>query len=208
MKQLFGEYSTINKTLTSENAGQIVRNIVNKISETYSGTNQMFIYSGVIAFTFIYMYIIYFISTALDVFLLGAFGYFTAIILRMHIKLSAMCKIAVHSLTLPIILNAIYVLIKTFTGFEIKYFDIMYIAISYIYIITAILMIKSDFIKNEKELTRILQEQEKIRQELERQKQEEKEKQDKEEQKRKDKEKEEEDNEKELDDKEPQGDNA
>ena len=145
--------------------------------------------------------------------MLGTFGYFTAIILRMHIKFTAMCKIAIYSLTLPIILNAIYVIVHTFANFEVKYFDVMYIAIAYIYIITAILMIKSDFIKNEKELTRILQEQEKIRQELERQKQQENEEKQKEEQRNKDKEeqnKKEKDNEDEgkLEDTEPQGDNA
>ena len=122
---------------------------------------------------YIEMLIVNVISVGMDVILLGAFGYFTAIILRMHLKFSAMCKIAIHSLTLPIILNAIYLIIETFTSFKIEYFEIMYIAIAYIYIITAILMIKSDIIKNQEELTKILEEQEKVRQELQKQKEEE-----------------------------------
>ena len=99
-----------------------------------------------------------------------------------------MCKIAIHSLTLPILLNALIVLIEAFTNFKIEYFEIMYIGISYIYIITAILMIKDDIIKNQKELTKIIEEQEKVRLELERQKEEEEEKK---EEQRREKEKEE-----------------
>ncbi len=128
-------------------------------------------------------------------FYLEHFGYFTAIILRMHLRFSAMCKISAYSLTLPIILNGIYLLLNTFLNFEIKYFEMMYIAIAYIYIITAILMIKSDIMKNQQELMKILQEQERVREELERKKEEEKQKEEeKKEKERKKEKKEKEDN--------------
>ena len=159
------------------------------------------------------MFVLYFISIWLDIVLLGALGYFTALILRLHLRFSAMCKIAIHSLTLPILLNALVVLIETFTNFKVEYFQIMYIGIAYIYIITAILMIKSDVIKNHKELAKIIEEQEKVRQELERQKEEEetkkeeqKREKDKEEQRKKEK-KEQEDEDKNVGN-EPQGENA
>lgn len=195
-----------NYQITEFNKGQVL--------EYFSGTNLILIYIGVFIMLFIYFFILYFSSIWLDILLLASLGFFSAIMLRLHLRFSAMCKIAIHSLTLPILLNAIVILLKTFTGFEVKYFEVMYIGISYVYIITAILMIKSDIIKNQKELTKILEEQMKVREELERQKEEEEAK--KEEQKR-DKEKEEQrkkenkdkkEKEENLGKNEPQGENA
>lgn len=60
----------------------------------------------------------------------------------------------------------------------------MYTTISYIYVIVAVLMIKTDFITRQLELMKIAQEQEKIKEELEKQK-EEKEKKPKEKKKQK-----------------------
>lgn len=184
-----------------------------EVLQYFSGTNLALIYIGVFIMVSIYMFILYFISIWLDIVLLGALGFFTALIMRLHLRFSAMCKIAIHSLTLPILLNAVVILLETFTTFKIQYFDIMYIAISYIYIITAILMIKSDIIKNQKELTKIIEEQEKVRQELERQKEEEeakkeeqKREKEKEEQRKKEK-KEQKENDKNVGN-EPQGENA
>ena len=144
-----------------------------EVLEYFSDTNLFLIYMGIFIMVAIYMFILYFISIWLDIILLGTLGFFTALILRLHLRFSAMCKIVVHSLTLPILLNVAVILLEAFTTIKIQYFDIMYIGISYIYIITAILMIKSDIIKNQKELTKIIEEQEKVRQELERQKEEE-----------------------------------
>jgi len=138
-----------------------------QVLEYFSGTNLIFIYIGIFIMIAIYMFVLYFTSIWLDIVLLGALGYFTALIMRIHLRFSAMCKVAVHSLTLPVLLNAIVVLIETFTSFRIKYFEVMYIGIAYIYIITAILMIKDDIIKNQKELTKIIEEQAKIKLEME-----------------------------------------
>lgn len=184
-----------------------------QVLEYFSGTSLVLMYIGIFIMMSIYMFLLYFISIWLDIVLLGALGFFTALILRLHLRFSAMCKIAIHSLTLPILLNALVVLIETFTNFKVEYFQIMYIGIAYIYIITAILMIKSDVIKNQKELAKIIEEQEKVRQELERQKEEEetkkeeqKREKDKEEQRKKEK-KEQEDEDKNVGN-EPQGENA
>lgn len=109
----------------------------------------------------------------LDVVLLAILGYIVSRLFRIPLKFGPVFNIAVYSMTLPILLNAIYILINLLTGFEIKYFTIMYNAISYIYMITAILLIKSDLIKRNVELTAIIEEQEKVKQEMERQRQEE-----------------------------------
>lgn len=182
-----------------------------QVLEYFSGRNLALIYIGIFIMISMYMFVLYFSSIWLDIVLLGALGFFTALTLRLHLRFSAMCKIAVHSLSLPILLNAIVILLDTFTNFRIDYFEIMYIGISYIYIITAILMIKSDIIKNQKELTRIIEEQARVRLELEKQKEEEEAK--KEEQKReKQKEEQRKKEKKEQKDKnvgsEPQGENA
>lgn len=182
-----------------------------ELLQYFSGTNLVLIYLGMFFITFIYMEILYFTSIWLDVILLGTFGYVAALFMRLRLRFSAMCKMAIHALTLPILLNALVILLETFTGFQIKYFEIMYIGIACIYIVAAILMIKSDVIKSKQELAKIIEEQAKVKMEIDRQKEEEE--RQKEEQKReKEREKQKQKEKKESEDKnvgnEPQGENA
>lgn len=72
---------------------------------------------------------------------------------------------SVYALTLSIILYMIYIIANLFIGFTVKYFEIAYNAIAYIYITTAMLMMKSDLIKQQMEVGKIIQEQKKIREE-------------------------------------------
>ena len=178
-----------------------------EIISYFSGTNLILIYIGIFILFFIYLFINYMVSIWLDIILLGIFGYITALFMRLHLRFSAMCKIAIHSLTLPILLNALAVLLETFTGFKIKYFEVMYMAIAYIYIVATILIIKSDVIKNQQELVKIIEEQEKVKQEMERQKEEkENSKNEEDKEDKKDDNKEEQKNKDNTD--EPQGENA
>lgn len=174
----------------------------------FSGNNLWKIYIGIFLLTFVYMQIIYFVSIWLDILLLGIFGHMTALIMRMRLRFSAMCKIAIHALTLPILLNACSVLLKTFVNFDIKYFEIMYIGIACIYIVATILMIKSDVIKNQEELAKIIEEQAKVKMELERQEEEKQKEKERENNKENDKEKQDEENKDTSVNNEPQGDNA
>jgi len=155
----------------------------------FTGTNLAMLYIVIFVMSFIWLFIAYITSTLLDSLILGILGYITSLLLRLRIKFVVMFKIAMHALTLPIILNLCYILLQTLLGFEIKYFEIMYVAVAYIYIITAILMIKSDLIKRGQELTKIIEEEQKIREQLERQKEEQrqKEEEEKKEEKRKNK---------------------
>lgn len=144
-----------------------------------SGSNIYIIYTTFFCIMYIYLFIIYLSTVLLDAILYSMIGYITGIISNLRMRYRSIYNIAVYSLTLPIILNLIYIIINTLTGYTIKYFSIMYMAITCIYIITAILMIKSDLIKKQIELSKIIQEQEKVRQEMEekeRQKKEEEEK--------------------------------
>ena len=79
-----------------------------------------------------------------------------------------------YALTLSIILYMIYIALNVLTGFYIRLFDIAYNAISYIYIATAILMIKSDLTKQQIEVTKIVEVQKQIQEEKEQETEEEK----------------------------------
>lgn len=137
----------------------------------YFQNNQMKIYSSMFATLYIAMFAIYLASFLVDSLVLGTLGFITARIVGMKIKFSATYSMGVHALTLPIILNMLYVILNGFTGYTIKYFQFMYTAISYIYVITAILIIKSDYIKRREEVEKIKSAQEQIREEIQAKKQ-------------------------------------
>ena len=89
--------------------------------------------------------------------------------------------LAIYSLTVPIICRFIYTIVYEFTGFEIKNFDTMYLIIAYVYIIAAILIIKTDLMKQSQDLMRIKSVEEQLKDELKKKELEEKEQKDKEE---------------------------
>ena len=162
----------------------------------FEGSNLVMLYIGIFIMSFIYLFIAYLSSTILDALILGTIGYITALILKLRLKFVAMIKIAIRALTLPIILNLIYIVTQTLFGFEIKYFEVMYITVTYIYIIAAILMIKSDLIKRGQELAQIVEEEQKIKEELKKKEEEEKQKQEEEQRKKEQKKKEKKDKDK------------
>ena len=53
-------------------------------------------------------------------------------------------------------------IVNILTGYTVKYFNVLYMAIACIYVIAAILIIRSDIIKQQIELSKIMQEQENI----------------------------------------------
>lgn len=145
-----------------------------------SGSNIWTLYIAFFITMYIYLFIIYFSTVLVDALLYSLLGYIAGVFSRLRLKYSATYNIAVHALTVPIILNLIYIAVNMLTGYTIKYFDIMYMAITSIYVITAVLMIKSDVIKRQMELSKIISEQEKVKQELERKEQEKREEEEKE----------------------------
>lgn len=138
-----------------------------EVIDTINNLNTMQLYYAFFLVTFIYMFIIYFVSTLFDALMLAILGYLVGRIIGIKIKFNASFNMGVYALTLPIILNLIYIVVNTFTGFYIKYFQWMYTTISYIYIIVAILIIKTDLINRQIELKKLVEEQEKVRKELE-----------------------------------------
>ena len=115
---------------------------------------------------FISEYLNYFIYTMLMAVTLSLIGQIIAFILRLRMKFNITYIIGIYSLTLPIILNIVYIIVNSLTGFVIQYFNWMYTTISYIYVCVAILMIKTDFINLKREMTRIKIEEEKIKKEI------------------------------------------
>jgi len=166
------------------------------------GMNIVFIYSSIYLMIFVYLFIVYFISILMDVLILALLAFIISRISRIRLKFVSSFNIAIHGITLPVLLNLIYIIVNLLTGFNIKYFGFMYTTISYIYVIVAILMIKTDFINRQLELIKIAGEQQKVREELQKQKEEkEKEK----EEKNNDKEKKPKDNDKKKKQKEDDG---
>ncbi len=129
-------------------------------------TNMSMLYSVFTITLFVYLYIIYVISSLGDALILAILGNLIARFTRMKMLFKANFNIGIYALTLPIILNIIYTVVNTLTGFEIQAFNWMYTTISCIYVIVAILIIKTDFINKQMELMKIVEEQERVREEM------------------------------------------
>lgn len=126
---------------------------------------------------FIYLFIVYFISILMDILILWILAYLVSKLSKLNLKAAPSFSVAVHAITLSLVLNIAYIILNLLTGINVKYFGLMYNLISYIYVIVAVLMIKTDFINRQIELMKLANEQEKVKAELEK----EKEKKDKEE---------------------------
>lgn len=166
----------------------------------YANSNEMaLIYAMFFIATIIFAFIAYSIQILMDIFLLSIIGLIISRIAAIKLKYKEIFNMSVYALTLSIILYLAYICVNIMTGFTITYFDLAYEIISYIYIITAILMIKSDLIKQQIEVGKIVEEQKKVKEEKqeennEEDKPKEDKKEDKEEKKKKDKEEKEPDN--------------
>lgn len=111
----------------------------------------------IIVSLFISMFISYYLAILIDTFTLSIFGLFTCFIAKIKMNYKAVFNMSIYALTLPTILRIIYEQITMLTDFEIKYFDIMYISIAYISLAAAIFLIKSDLIKQQLELMKIIE---------------------------------------------------
>ena len=147
--------------------------------------------------------IIIYISNLLTIFtdllLIALFGLIAARFCGMKFKVLPMFSLSIYSLTLSIVLTAIYSIIYGLTGFVINYFSVMYLLIAYVYIIAAILMIKYDLIKQHFELEKIMEVQKQVHEELKKQENTDKEKEKEEEEKETKEEEKTKDSKKELD---------
>lgn len=123
-------------------------------------------------FIFITLLIANIMIGLLDSLEIALLGWITTTVARIKMKFVAVYNMAVYSLTLPMILNILYVVINYFTDFTITYFQVAYITIAYIYLAAAIFILKDDFIKKMQEVEKIKQEQIKVKEEIEKQEEE------------------------------------
>ena len=157
--------------------------------------------------SFISLLLVEIIVVLTDALQLAIFGWLTTIITKIRIRFVAIYNMAVYALTLPMILNIIYIIVNYFTTFTISYFQVAYITIAYIYLAAIIFLLKDDLLKKLEEVERIKKEQEKVREEIKEQ-EENKEPESKEEKEPKDEEKDDDENKDTPSDQEPDGSEA
>ena len=159
---------TYQELFSDQYVGQLGINFTNKQELVNSIQNIGF--GTVINVYFVANFISIFINNVITnlgyLFVVAIFGYIAARFCGVRFKMSPMISLSVYSLTLSIILSGIYLVIYMLTGFIIKYFDVMYLLIAYVYIIAAILMIKYDLIKQSEELQKIIEVQKQVKKEL------------------------------------------
>lgn len=155
----------------------------------YANSSQIVtLYVSVFLTVFVYAFIMYLLTTISNAVLLSFFGYITTLLARIKIRYAAIFNMSVYALTLSIILNMLYVAINIFITFNMEYFQVMYVAVAAIYLVAAILILKTEFIKQQFELAKIAEAQEIVKKEIEEQEQKDKEEKEREERKEKDKE--------------------
>ena len=171
----------------------------------------LWIYLIIFLIVLLYLFALYFIINIINVIFLSILGYFTTIIARMKMRYVAIFNMAIYATTLSILLNTIYVGVNIFIDFNIEYFQVMYISVASIYLIASIFLFKSEIIKKQFELMKVMEVQEQVKKELEEKEEQEKANKEREKVKKKDKEinkKEEKEKQDSNDDEEPEGSNA
>lgn len=170
------------------------------------------VYISVFITIFLYSFMIYLVTTLSNVLFLSIFGYLTTWMAHIKMRFLAVFNMSIYALTLSIILNILYILVNVFIDFNMEYFQVMYVSVAAIYLVAAIFLLKTEFMKQQMELMKIIEVQELVKKEMEEKEQEEKQEQEKKETEKKDRqqEKKEEDDEGKRvgNDGEPQGSNA
>lgn len=118
-----------------------------KLLEYFTGENGYTILANIFVVIFITLFITYFMTAILDTLALSLLGYIISRMIRLPLKYKALYSISISAITLSIIINLIYIIINLFTGFVIPYFQVMYTLVSYICLIAALWIMKSEIIK-------------------------------------------------------------
>lgn len=146
--------------------------------EYVNSTKMIRVYFSIFITIFIYSFAIYFISILFNIFIISIFGYLTSLLTKIKMRYAAIFNLSVYAMTLSIIMQIIYITINMFIDFNITYFQVAYISVASIYLVAAIFMIKSDFIKKQLELTKIMEIQKNINKESDQEQKEDKPKED------------------------------
>ena len=156
----------------------------------YINSSQMYnFYISIFLTIFVYSFAMYLLTTLSNAVFLAVFGYLVTWIAKIRMRFVAVFNMAVYSLTLSTILNMMYIAINIFVPFAMEYFQVMYVTVAAIYLIAAIFLLKSEYIKRQAELMKLAEAQELVKKELEQKEEEEKEKEQREKEKKERKEK-------------------
>ena len=156
----------------------------------YISSSQMYnFYISIFLTIFVYSFAMYLLTTLSNAVFLAVFGYLVTWIAKIRMRFVAVFNMAVYSLTLSTILNMMYIAINIFVPFTMEYFQVMYVTVAAIYLIAAIFLLKSEYIKRQAELMKLAEAQEIVKKELEQKEEEEKEKEQREKEKKERKEK-------------------
>lgn len=181
---------------------QFTKQEVINYATTYQSLN---LYVSIFITIFIYGFMMYLITTLSNAVMLSVLGYLTTWIAKIKMRYAAIFNMSVYALTLSVILNILYIGVNIFVDFSIQYFDVMYVTVAAIYLIAAIFILKTEFMKKQMELMKVAEAQAIVKKELEEQE----EKQDKKEEKKEEKDSKDEENKEETDlGQEPEGSNA
>ena len=162
---MVGEVSyNYKESLESMNLTQFNKqDVVNYVKDGQINT----LYFSIFITLFIYSFSMYFINTLWYAVIIGIVGYFTMWVLKMRMRYVAVFNMAVYALTLSTILNILYLIINILFNFTIEFFSIMYVTVATIYLLAAIFILKSDLIKKQVEVMKIVEAQQVIKKELE-----------------------------------------
>ena len=182
---MIGEVSyNYQESLNSMNLTEFTKqDVVNYVQNGEINT----LYFSVFVSLFIYSFAMYFINTLWYAIIIGIIGYFTMWILKMKMRYVAVFNMAIYALTLSTILNILYLIVNIVFNFTIQYFSIMYITVATIYLLAAIFILKTDLMKKQAEVMKIVEAQQIVKKELEEQEKDKKEQKEKEETQKKDK---------------------
>lgn len=106
---------------------------------------------------------IYWLMTALLIVILAHLLLFFS---RIKMKFRAVYTISIYASTLSIILTVLYTILNTCFDIYIDIFDYIFILIAYIYVSAVILLIKSELIKQQLELIKIVKVQKEVKEEM------------------------------------------
>ena len=134
-------YEELNKTI---DISQINKEYLVNMAK---GENAYTILANIFAVIFISTFLTYLLTAILDTIALSLLGFIVSRLIRVPFKYGALYSLSISAITLPVILNCIYMVVNMFTGFVIPYFQIMYTLISYVYLIAALLIMRSEIMK-------------------------------------------------------------
>lgn len=131
----------------------------------YINTNILEIksYLSIFAIIFVSFFIATTVSIVSDVLLLAILGFITAKISRAGLNFREIFTIAIYSITLPLVLLGLYQIALSLINFKMEYFNLMYLSIGYIYVVAAILIIKSNKMRQVAEVTKVVEAKEELK---------------------------------------------